>query len=239
MLCAVADRLDRVRDHLARDERVLHALGAHRDAVADGDGAEDLRHGAGGAQRGLGARGQAAEAGVAGRDVAVGVGDAHDRLPEVAVAEADRAQHRAVGGALHALGDEAAPLVLGHGPALPALAEALMITGPDGYDARAMKRSARLLTFALSSILHRALPPVRPSPHPPRSSPTTPPRTGACARWASRTAGRPPWWISCSTTARARTSRRTSWCRRERGPSRACSGCTGSASRRRPTGRNT
>ena len=33
--------LDRVGDHLARHERVLHALGAHRDAVGHGDGVED------------------------------------------------------------------------------------------------------------------------------------------------------------------------------------------------------
>ena len=34
---AAADQLDRVGDHLAGDERGLHALGAHRDAVGDGD----------------------------------------------------------------------------------------------------------------------------------------------------------------------------------------------------------
>src|SRR5207247_5083073 len=34
------DELDGIRDDLARDERGLHALGAHRDAVAHGDGVE-------------------------------------------------------------------------------------------------------------------------------------------------------------------------------------------------------
>ena len=50
--------------------------------------------------RRLRAPGQPAEAQVAGRDRAVAAGDADDRLPEVGVAEADRAQHRAVGRAL-------------------------------------------------------------------------------------------------------------------------------------------
>ena len=35
---AADDELDRIGDDLARDQRRLHALGAHRDAVADGDG---------------------------------------------------------------------------------------------------------------------------------------------------------------------------------------------------------
>ncbi len=39
-----AGRLDGVRDDLAGHQRVLHPLGAHRDAVAHGDRAEDLRH---------------------------------------------------------------------------------------------------------------------------------------------------------------------------------------------------
>ncbi len=47
----VADGLDRVRDHLARDEGVLHPLGPHRDPVGDGDRAEHLRHRPRGAER--------------------------------------------------------------------------------------------------------------------------------------------------------------------------------------------
>jgi hypothetical protein len=39
--------LDAVGDHLAADQRVLHALGAHRHAVGDGGRAEDLRVAAG------------------------------------------------------------------------------------------------------------------------------------------------------------------------------------------------
>ena len=39
-------QLDRVRDDLAADERRLHALVAHGDAVGDGDGVEAARHAA-------------------------------------------------------------------------------------------------------------------------------------------------------------------------------------------------
>ena len=39
-LLGAKHRLDRIRDHLARDERVVHAVVAHRDAVGDRDRAE-------------------------------------------------------------------------------------------------------------------------------------------------------------------------------------------------------
>jgi hypothetical protein len=45
---AADDGLDGVGDDLAGDERVLHALGAHADAVGDGDGVEDDGLAAGG-----------------------------------------------------------------------------------------------------------------------------------------------------------------------------------------------
>ena len=50
-------------------------------------------------------RGEHVEAGVAGRDRAVAVGDADDRLVEVVIAEADGAEHGAVRRALDARGD--------------------------------------------------------------------------------------------------------------------------------------
>ena len=53
--------------------------------------------------------------GVARRDGAVAVGDADDRLAEIVVAEADGAQHGAVGRALHAVGDGGAAEGGGHG----------------------------------------------------------------------------------------------------------------------------
>ena len=67
------------------------------------------------AHRGLGAARELVEARVARRDGAVAVGDADDRLAEVAVAEADRAQHGAVGRALHAGGDRVASETGRHG----------------------------------------------------------------------------------------------------------------------------
>ena len=52
--------------------------------------------------------GEHVEPGVAGRDGAVAVGDADDRLAEVGVAEADGAEHGPVGRALDAGGDRGA-----------------------------------------------------------------------------------------------------------------------------------
>ncbi len=86
-----------------------------RDAVAHRDGAEDLRHGARGAHGLLRRVGQLVEAGVAGGDGAVRVGDADDGLPEIVVAEPHGAKHGTVGGALDALGDGGAFEVVGHG----------------------------------------------------------------------------------------------------------------------------
>jgi hypothetical protein len=76
--------LDAVGDHLARRQAVLHALGAHRHAVADGRRAEDLRVAAGFLDTDDGGVGELLQAGVAGRDGRVAVGDADHRLGEVA-----------------------------------------------------------------------------------------------------------------------------------------------------------
>ena len=70
---------------------------------------------AGGAHRRLGPVREHVEAGIARRDRAVAVGDPDDRLAEVAVAEADGAEHGAVGGALDAGGDCVAAEGVGHG----------------------------------------------------------------------------------------------------------------------------
>ncbi|GAD53673.1 hypothetical protein MBEHAL_2433 [Halarchaeum acidiphilum MH1-52-1] len=73
------NEFDGVRDHLARDERGLHALRPHRDGVADGDGAELDGHAAllvDADGRGLG---DVVEVDVAGRDVRGGVRDADHR----------------------------------------------------------------------------------------------------------------------------------------------------------------
>ena len=102
-----ADRLDGVGDHFARNQRILHALGAHGDAVAHGDGAEHLRHGLRHSRRASPARwARSFKSGVAGRNGAVAVGDADDGLIEIAVAKSYRAQHGAIGGALDSLRDQ-------------------------------------------------------------------------------------------------------------------------------------
>src|SRR5215471_277221 len=101
----LADSLDGIGNYLARDQAVAHALSAHGDAVAHGDGAEDLRHGPGFRQRIRSARGQIVQAEIAGSEIRVGVGHADDGLGEVGVFEADSAQHGAVGRALYTSGD--------------------------------------------------------------------------------------------------------------------------------------
>ena len=65
-------------------------------------------------QRGHRAVHQRLDAGIAGVHRAVAVGDADDGLLEIAVAEADGAQHRAIGRAGHALGDEPRAAVKRH-----------------------------------------------------------------------------------------------------------------------------
>ena len=106
--------LDAVGDHLARDQAVLHALGAHRHAVADRRRAEDLRVAAGLLDAGDGGVGELLQAGVAGRDRRVAVGDADHRLGEVALLVAHGVVHRAVRRARHAFGDVAGAAVDRH-----------------------------------------------------------------------------------------------------------------------------
>ena len=103
---AVDRRLDRVGDHFARDQRILHAFGAHADAVGHGRHAEHLRHRAGFLQRRHRPVDQRLDAGVARIHRAVAVGHADDRLLEIAVAEPHGAQHRAIRGAGDALRDQ-------------------------------------------------------------------------------------------------------------------------------------
>ena len=68
----------------------------------------------GASHRGLGALRERVEADIAGRDRAVAVGDADDRLVEIVVAKPDRAQHRAIGRALHAFGYQFAAQIFSH-----------------------------------------------------------------------------------------------------------------------------
>src|SRR6185503_8480210 len=110
----LADRLNRIRNYLSRDETVFHSLSAHRDTIAHRDRAKDLRHSARFAQRTNGAVGQIVQAYVAGRNSAVTIGHAHDRFFKVCVTETHRAQHGAIGSPLGPGGDQAASLVVAH-----------------------------------------------------------------------------------------------------------------------------
>ena len=87
------DRLDGIGDDVARDQRRLHALGAHADAVADADGMEDetdqvrLLHAL------LDPARQRVEVHVAGVALPAHAGDAHLRLLHVIVIQAHAVEH--------------------------------------------------------------------------------------------------------------------------------------------------
>ena len=101
---AADDELDRVGDDLAADERGLHALRAHRHAVADRDRVELHGRPAGGPDAGLDHLGQVALVDVAGHRLDPGRRDADDRLGEILVGEADGLEHRPRAGPVRAVG---------------------------------------------------------------------------------------------------------------------------------------
>ncbi len=105
---APADQLDGVGDHLAADQRGLHPLGAHGDAVADGDGVELHRRAARGPDALLHLFREPAEVEVAGHGLGPGAGHADERPRQVLGAEADGLEHRPRRGAVRALGERAA-----------------------------------------------------------------------------------------------------------------------------------
>src|SRR6185295_16877802 len=89
-LLGLAYRFDRVCDHLTRDERIFHAFGPHRDAVTYGNGAKYLRHQVF-SPRAFDCRvGKPPEAKIAGGDGAKAIGNADDRLFEIAVTKTNR-----------------------------------------------------------------------------------------------------------------------------------------------------
>ena len=99
--------LDAVGDHLARHQREVHALVAHRDAVGNRDRAELERVAAGREHALLDRLGQPVQREVARRDLVPRRCDADLRLGEVLVSHADRAQHATGGGLLQTVGDVA------------------------------------------------------------------------------------------------------------------------------------
>ena len=102
---AEGHELHRVGDDLAADERGLHALGAHRHAVADGDRVELHRGAAGGPDAGLDVLRQPALVEVARHRLDPGRADPDDGLGEVLVGEADGLEHRPRAGPVGSVGD--------------------------------------------------------------------------------------------------------------------------------------
>ena len=102
---AAHDRFDRFGDDLARNERVFHPFGAHRNAIGNGDGVEDNRF----AARCIGAARRFArehvDVHVAGRDHAPSGSDAHLRFAEVFFLEPDGIEHGAARGAFRSVED--------------------------------------------------------------------------------------------------------------------------------------
>ncbi len=92
---AAHDELDRVGDDLAADQRGLHALGAHRHAVADRHGVELHGRPAGRTDAVLDVFRQSALVVVAGHGLDPRRAHADQRLGQVLVREADRLEHRA------------------------------------------------------------------------------------------------------------------------------------------------
>ena len=106
---AARDQLDRVGDHLAAHQRGLHALGAHRDPVADRDRVELHRRSAGRADAGADVVGQTAQVEVARHRVGPGVGDQNQRLFEVFVGQTDGFEVRTRCGPVASIDDDRTP----------------------------------------------------------------------------------------------------------------------------------
>lgn len=119
------DGLDAVGDEVARLEAVAHTSGAHGDGVADPDGVESEAHHAGLADAVTDGFGEAEQVHVAGVPLVPYGGDAHLRLAEVGVGEADAVEHGL-----------RRPLRLGLGDARAVLVELGLVRDGGGADAR-------------------------------------------------------------------------------------------------------
>src|SRR5271156_1203322 len=88
-------QFDRIGNYFARNQRSLHAFGAHGDAVGNGDSVELDWSAAGSANSGLHMFGQLAQMKIAGRHFSPGVGARDERAREIRVGEAGSLQHGA------------------------------------------------------------------------------------------------------------------------------------------------
>lgn len=103
---AADDRLDRIGDDLAGNERVFHPFGAHGDAVGDGDGVENHPFTARGVRALGGLDGELVDVDIARSHFAPGGSDADLRLGEILLFESDSVEHRAAGRAVWAIKHE-------------------------------------------------------------------------------------------------------------------------------------
>src|SRR5438270_3280153 len=181
------DQLDRVRDDLARDERRLHALGAHRDAVGDRDRVHLDGRPAGLADPLLHPLGLLPQVEVARHDLDPRVRDADERLLEVVVAVADGAHHGPRPRAVRPV-DE-------HARALPDVAHAREPSAVDESGLRNRARRAPLMRsepFLISRACERGMPTretqeetrVTAERRPARTGPKTRKPTGRAPVWA-------------------------------------------------------
>ena len=113
----VHDRFDGIRDQFARQQRELHALMVHADAVGDRDSGEFPRRAAGLRDPGLGGIDLEIVRHVAGRLLALHADDADHRLGERLVVEPHRAHEGAVGRTIEPIGRHAGSPLL-HRPGL-------------------------------------------------------------------------------------------------------------------------
>ena len=103
-----AHELDGVGDQLAADQRRLHALGAHGNPVADGDGIELHRRRACGPDALLHRPRESPQMEIARHRPGPGAGYADERAREIRVAEAHCLEHGAGGRAVRTFGEGAA-----------------------------------------------------------------------------------------------------------------------------------
>src|SRR5439155_1073068 len=174
------DQLDGVGDGLAADERGLHALGAHRDAVRDGDRIELDRGPAGRPDPLLHLLGHLPMVPVARGDLDPAVRHADQRPLEVVVGEADGLEERAGRGAIGAIED---------GPALVAGVERHTLASFARFATRYVKRprcttSPRWSTTSRSSTRTPASRIARFVTHPARAMIVSPSWTTS-SRWLS------------------------------------------------------
>ena len=105
------DGFDRVGDQVARLERIAHAVGPHRDAVADADGVETHADHAGGHDPLFDPLGEGIEVHVAGVAFVPDAGDADLRLLHVGFGHAGAIEHGLAGALRLGLGDVAAVFI--------------------------------------------------------------------------------------------------------------------------------